>query len=212
MKNMSEYSFRDLAGHFFRMRFPNGRRFPDPDFDEYIAYGYIDVEAGITLEVIGGYDGKKLHRNPESSTKIRYDECIELEPYDDPNEEMLEVSNFIEENYTPDWIGPVRADERFDPYRDKAFPDDMLIPVNTIIDGKRITELLWMRPGTIHDNMLLGMSIEPGRVVPEGTVAAIVQVSDFVGDRKYTISAMTMEMIKYIAKSDDPQSFFRQLS
>ncbi len=211
MKIIAEYSFRDLVGHFFKMRFIDGRRLPDCDYDEYIIYGYIDVEAGITLEVIGGNKDGKLYRDPGSSTKIRYSEYIELEPYENPDKDMLNVADFIEENYTPDWIGPVREDERFDPYRDKVFPDDLLIPVNTIIDGERVHELLWIRPETIHRDMLLGMTIEPGRVIEQSTVAVIVQISDYIGGRKYTLSAMTMDMLKTIAKSDDPDSFFRVL-
>ncbi len=211
MKNILEYSFRDLVGHYFRMRFSNGRRLPDSDYDELITYGYIDVEAGITLEVIGGYKDGNLYRDPGSSTKIRYNEYIELEPYDDPDDEMIEVANFIEEHYTPDWIGPVRADERFDPYRDIVFPDDLLIPINTIIDGERVHELLWIRPETIHRDMLLGMTIEPGRVIEQSTVAVILQISDYIGGRKYTLSAMTMDMLKTIAKSDDHDSFLSEI-
>ena len=166
MKNITEYSFRDIAGHFLKMKFADGMNFLDPAFKEYVAYGYIDTEAGMTLEIIGGFKDGEIHRDPTSSNKVRFSDNILVEPYENPDEEMLEWAKIIEDNYTPDWIGPVRADEKYDPYRDKAFPDDMLIPINTIVDGERITELLWIRPGTIHEDMLLGMTIEPGRVIP----------------------------------------------
>ena len=85
MKNITEYNFRELVGQFVKMKFSDGRAFPDPDFEEYVAYGYVDLDAGMTFEVIGGYKDGKIYTNPTSSNKIRYSEDLELEPYDDPD-------------------------------------------------------------------------------------------------------------------------------
>ena len=211
MKLITEYSFRDILGHFVKIQFPKGRNFIDPECDEFIAYVYVDTEAGMTLEIIGGYKDGQVRRYPTSSNKVRYSDDIVLELYDNPDDEMLETAKFIEENYTPDWIGPVRDDERYDPYRDKVFPDDLLIPINTIIDGEREHELLWVRPVQIRDSNLLGITIEPGQVIENNSLVMIVEISDFIENRKFKISGMTLDMIKVVCESDDPQSFFRNL-
>jgi hypothetical protein len=209
MKNITEYNFRELVGQNVKMNFTDGRTFLDPDFEEYVAYGYVDLDAGMTFEVIGGYKDGKIYTDPTSSNKIRYSEDLELEPYDDPDEEMLGKAKFIEDNYTPEEILPFRSDERLDPYRDKVFPDDLLIPVNTITDGRRLHELLWVRPYTENQGMIMGMTIESGHIIKEHEVIAIVEISDFIEGRKFTFSAMTMDMIKAVCESDDPESFFR---
>jgi len=212
MKLITEYSFRDIVGHFVKMQFPKGRNaLIDPEYDEFIAYVYIDTEAGMTLEIIGGYKDGQVRRDPTSSNKVRYSDDIVLELYDNPDDEMLETAKFIEENYTPDWIGPVRENPMYDPYRDKAFPDDMLIPVHTLKeeDGELVNtaELLWVRPVLADGEKLFGITIEPGEFFEQETQVAVVRITS--GD--YKISAMTLEMLKAIVESDDPMSFFREV-
>ena len=211
MKPITEYSFRDIVGHFVKFRFPEGRNYIDPECEDFIAYVYIDIEAGMTLEIIGAYKNGNVVKDPESSNKLRYSDDIMLEPYDDPDDEMLETAAFIEENYTPDWIGPVRENPMYDPYRDKVYPDDLLIPIHSLIEenGKlvNIAELLWVHPVLLKDENLFGITIEPGKYFEQGTQVMIVRITS--GD--YKISAMTLDMVKKIATSDDPASFFREL-
>ena len=208
MKRITEYSFRDIVGHFVKMQFPNGRNHIDPECDDFIAYVYIDTEAGMTLEIIGGYKDGQVRRDPTSFNKLRYSDDIVLELYDEPDDEMIETAKFIEEHYTPDWIKPVRENPMYDPYRDKAFPDDMLIPVHSLVeeDGElvNIAELLWVRPVHLSGENLFGITIEPGKYFEQGTQVAIVRITS--GD--YKISAMTLEMLQTIVESDDPASFF----
>ena len=124
---------------------------------------------------------------------------------------MLEEAKFIEENYTPEWIGPVRENPVYDPYRDKAFPDDLLIPVHSLVEEEgellNVSELLWVRPIILDDDKLLGITIEPGKHFEQGTQVMIVRITD----GEYKISAMTFEMIKIIVESDNPEGFFRQM-
>ena len=211
MKPITEYSFRDIVGHFVKMQFPKGRNFIDPSCDDFIAYVYIDTEAGMTLEIIGACKAGQIIKDPTSSNKLRYSEDIMLELYDDPDEEMLDKARSIEENYTPDWIVPIRWDDMYDPYRDKAFPDDLLIPVVSLEekDGEYqgVSEPLWVRLVDIEDDKLFGITIEPGQFFDQGTTVLIVRVTS--GD--YKISAMTFEMVKAIVESDDPMSFFREV-
>ena len=211
MKPITEYSFREIVGHFVKMQFPQGRNFIDPECEDFIAYVYIDTEAGMTLEIIGAYKDGRVHMDPTSSNKLRYSDDIILELYDDPNEEMLETAEFIEESYTPDWIGPLRDDTAFDPYRDKVFPDDMLIPVHSLEekDGEYegIAELLWVRPIHAEGDKLFAVTIEPGKYFEQGTTVTIVRITS--GD--YKVSAMTLEMLKAIVESEDPASFFREV-
>lgn len=211
MKPIAEYHFREIVGEFVKMRFPGGRNFVNPDFEEFIAYVYIDTEAGMTLEIIGAYKDGQVIKDPTSSNKLRYSEDIMLELYDNSDEEMLDKARFIEENYTPDWIGPLRESAVIDPYRDKAFPDDMLIPVHSLEekDGeyRGIAELLWVRPIYSQDDKLFGITIESGKYFEQGTIVTIVRITS--GD--YKISAMTLEMMKTIVESDDPMSFFREV-
>ena len=211
MKLITEYSFRDIVGHFVKMRFPKGRNFIDPEFEEFIAYVYIDTEAGMTLEIIGGYKDGRVFRDPTSSNKLRYSDDIVMELYENPDAEMLEEAKFIEENYTPEWIGPVRENPVYDPYRDKAFPDDLLIPVHSLVEEEgellNVSELLWVRPIILDDDKLLGITIEPGKHFEQGTQVMIVRITD----GEYKISAMTFEMIKIIVESDNPEGFFRQM-
>lgn len=211
MKLITEYSFRDIVGHFVKVRFPKGRNFIDPEFEEFIAYVYIDTEAGMTLEIIGGYKDGRVFRDPTSSNKLRYSDDIVMELYENPDAEMLEEAKFIEENYTPEWIGPVRENPVYDPYRDKAFPDDLLIPVHSLVEEEgellNVSELLWVRPIILDDDKLLGITIEPGKHFEQGTQVMIVRITD----GEYKISAMTFEMIKIIVESDNPEGFFRQM-
>ena len=211
MKLITEYSFRDIVGHFVKVRFSKGRNFIDPEFEEFIAYVYIDTEAGMTLEIIGGYKDGRVFRDPTSSNKLRYSDDIVMELYENPDAEMLEEAKFIEENYTPEWIGPVRENPVYDPYRDKAFPDDLLIPVHSLVEEEgellNVSELLWVRPIILDDDKLLGITIEPGKHFEQGTQVMIVRITD----GEYKISAMTFEMIKIIVESDNPEGFFRQM-
>ncbi len=211
MKLITEYSFRDIVGHFVKMRFPKGRNYIDPEFEEFIAYVYIDTEAGMALEIIGGYKDGRVFRDPTSSNKLRYSDDIVMELYENPDAEMLEEAKFIEENYTPGWIGPIRENPVYDPYRDKAFPDDLLIPVHSLVEEEgellNVSELLWVRPIILDDDKLLGITIEPGKHFEQGTQVMIVRITD----GEYKISAMTFEMIKIIVESDNPEGFFRQM-
>ena len=222
MKSITEYSFRDIVGKFVKAHFPKGIRYFSmihsegerpklADFDEYIAYVYIDTSAGMTFEIIGGYSEGRIFKDPTSSNKVRYGDDIMLEIFDDPDEEMNDTAKFIEENYTPDWILPMRENTIYDPYRDKAFPDDLLIPIHSISeeDGMQfdVSELLWVRPNCLYEGNLIGETIESGKNFERGTQVLIVRITD----GNYKISAMTFEMIKIINESDNPAGYFKMV-
>ncbi len=175
MKQITEYNFRDIVGHFVKIRFPRGENPVNPEWDEFIAYVYIDTEAGMTLEIIGGYYDGKISKVINGSTKVRYGEGISLELYEKPDEEMLKTAKFIEDIYTPDWIGQIRNDPVYDPFRDKQYPDDMLLLVATFVDEKMDFERLWVRPVNVDQNdNVLGKTIEAGRTIAMGADVAIM--------------------------------------
>lgn len=211
MKPITEYNFREIVGHFVKLYYPQGKCFIDPNCEEYIAYVYIDMQIGITLEIIGGFMDGRIRKNESVSNKIRYSEDIILELYDNLDDEMLKTAEYIKENYTPDWIVPVRENPAFDPYRNKRFPDELHIPVHSLKeqDGKlmNISEVLRIHPVCTNEGHLYGTTKESGLYFERGTLVVVARITS--GEYKY--SAMTFEMTKTIAKSDDPASFFMEL-
>ena len=174
MKLISEYGFRELIGHFFKMNFPKGKNFIDRNCEDFLVYVYIDPETGINLEIIGEFIDGKAELFRIISHKLRYSDDFMLEAYGNTDNETLEQGKTIEKQYTPDWIVPVRENTLYDPYRDKIFPDDMLLMIATIYEGKLEFESLWVRPVMVSDDNVFCETIENGKILPKGTQAAVM--------------------------------------
>lgn len=197
MKPITEYGFRQITGRFVILEAENPHII-DPGYDLFVAYGYIDMEAGISFRIYGGYKDENIDPFQTKSITIRYSPDIRLDLrldlYDSLTEEMREFARNIEEIYTPDWIIPIRKNTEIDKVRSEQFPDDMLIPAQTINDGKRVGEYLWFRPTETVDNYLVAESLEDGKYISMGEEVAVFVVS---GKDEYSVIATTNDWLEW---------------
>ena len=195
MKSIAAYSFRDIVGHFVKLFLSNNRNAIDPRFDEFVAYCYIDTDAGMTFQIMGGLKDGKVYKKPGHSIKLRYDDGLLLELYNYPDDDMRREAESIENIFTPKWIGRVRDNRLYDTYRDRRFPDDMIITVSTMLSDGRFDETLWVRPVCLtKNNNLIARTIEPGRAIDNGTAMIIMQIR--TGNCE--ITGMTIEVLEFV--------------
>ena len=197
MKPITEYDFREIADRFVVLNIPNYLA-PSLECKNYIAYCYIDIERGISFVLYGEYKDGNVYEIKNGMTTLRYSKELNLEIYNSPNEKMTQYATRMKELYTmPDWINDVRANTKYDPYRDKAFPDDMILTIRTPKDNSgtnfdQIEEVLWVRPISILDNgELIGITIEDGSYIKNNTMVWIWENVD----ENHSIVAVTTDWI-----------------
>jgi len=201
MKKITDFSFRDIVGKYVLIS--DERKMIDRDlgYEEYVAYCYIDVDRGISFKVYAGIKDGNIdfiyYDNPYSTKSItlRYSAVGKLEVYNSVTADMEKQASEIESIYTPEWIVKtgIRDDLDFDPFRDKVYPDDLLIPVHTLKNGKQIREDLWVRPTRIYEHRLVGKTIESGKVISCGEELAILKS----GEEKCPVFGVTAEWLQY---------------
>ena len=199
MKPISEYNFREIVGKFVILQVDNPQAI-DPNYDLFVAYCYIDMDVGISFKIYGGYTNNKIDTFSTKAITLRYFENIKLDLYELITDEMKEYSKNIENIYTPNWILSVREKTFLDEIRSKQFPDDILVPCRTIIDGKQVEELLWIRPTEIFDNYLIAKSIEDGKNILKGEEVAVFTIPN---NNDFLIIAATNEWLELFNKNNN---------
>jgi hypothetical protein len=170
----SDLSFRDLYHRFALVDFPV-ERLADmvdvpADADGALVYGYVDVEAGLSLELLAPAcvaTGAVFHDqsfaiaqnkrvtvrsgsvSPAARVVFLDDQADDLAKRYDQHLDMIRTYF----DGTPD-IQRVRAIEELDPLRNRDYPDDVLVYL--VSDGLP-TEGVWFRLlGSTDDGMLIG--------------------------------------------------------
>jgi len=207
MKPITEYNFREIMDRFVIINIPNVENL-DLEYENYVAYCYIDTENGISFSVYGGYKDGNIYKMNNGLLIIRYSDSFKLEIYNSPTEEMNQRASQMKELYTmSDWIEKVRLDTRYDRYRDNAFPDDMLLIVRTPKDASydnydQIEEVLWTRPISILNNGdLIGITIEDGAYIKKNSIVWIWENTD----EDNTIVAVTEDWINMLNKYSEKE-------
>lgn len=172
MKLISEYNFREITDNFVIIE--NTLRSIIPDFDSLVTYCYIDIEAGISFKVYGGYKDGEIVKLDLSSTTIRYSDDMKVEVLTEVTDKMKGFAQLIEIIYNPNWIKEIRAMTEYDQYRDAQYPDDMLMDIFTMSEGTLKFETLWVRPIDITNDNVFVKNIEAGELIPENTDIALI--------------------------------------
>lgn len=199
MKPISEYNFREIVGKLVKLTVKNPNVI-DPDYNIFVGLCYVDMEAGISFRIYGGIKDGEFSKLNGLSVTLRYSEDISLELYETADEEMIEGSRFDLSIYHPYWIEEMRNDTDYDPFRSKQFPDDLLLPTQTIVDNKAVGEYLWIRPVKMGKDCVIGTTIENGNIIPIDTKVAIYKNSM---DDKYPIIAVTNSWLQYLISKND---------
>jgi len=199
MKPIGEYNFREIVGKFVILQVDNPQII-DPNYDLFIAYCYIDMEAGISFSVYGGYKEEQIDIFKTKTIIIRYSENIKLKIYELITDEMKEYAENIENIYTPDWITSIRNNKDLDKVRSEQFPDDILVPCQTVVDDKQVGEYLWVRPIGISDDFLIAKSIEDGEKISKNEEFIVLIDPD---RNDFSIIAVTSEWVELFDKENN---------
>jgi hypothetical protein len=199
MKPISEYNFREIVGKQVKLTIKNPSII-DPDYDVFVGLCYADIEAGISFHIYGGIKDEEFALLNSCIATLRYSDDINLELYKITDEGILDSDlNFLS-IYHPYWIKKMRDDTDYDPFRSKQFPDDLLLPTQTIIDNKAVGEYLWIRPVKMGEDCVIGTTIENGNIIPIDTKVAIYKN---LMDDKYPIIAVTNSWLQYLISKND---------
>lgn len=202
MKPISEYNFREIVGEYLIVENTS----IDPNHNKYIGYCYIDTEAGISIRIVGKYIEEEhvVELSVDKLYIFRYDSDMMIEIFNGTNEALDAIKDNIDAIYMRTGIESLRDNIEYDPYRDKQFPDDMLLVVATLIENNIEFELLWVRPLEINENgNVFGQTIEGGRIISEGTNIAIMN-SKILGGKEIfdlpNIIAIDQNVANYLAE------------
>lgn len=200
MKPISEYNFREIMDNFVILDTSDYQN-SFLEYKTYIAYCYIDIEKGVSFSLYGRYEDGNIFEMKDHIVTLRYSEKLNLEIYNSLDEKMVQYAARMKELYTmPDWIDDVRKDARYDRYRDKAFPDDMLLSIrtpknNTDNNFDQIEEALWVRPISMLDNgELIGITIEDGKYIEKNSMVWIWENVD----ENHSIVGVTTDWINML--------------
>ncbi|RHS34618.1 SseB family protein [Coprobacillus sp. AF09-1A] len=166
----NESNFRAFYHRFYALRLSEEKR---PLIDKFpgaskanamIVYGYIDHEAGMTLEVLAGANLKegsinyyKPSNTRRSIIRIKEVENDELFYLDDSDGKLAdfyaEKISVVEEYKASEDIEKTRCMEFLDASRDTCCVDDVLVYL--FVDGKK-TEGCWVRIEGLGDHHFIG--------------------------------------------------------
>ncbi len=160
--NLEDISFREIENRFLLVKNVDARTLMVMDKMGYhvrqddnaiVVYGYIDMEAGISFELLCAacvyMDGAVSlePRNNSATMKLRYKSFTgEVVPYPDPGQmaPFRDIALQIKRNYIASSdIMALRKIEALDPYRAPGFPDDIMVIF--MKKGCR-NEGIWCRP------------------------------------------------------------------
>lgn len=175
MKPITQFNFREIVGQFIMVKIDNF----NPDYQYYVGYCYIDPQFGISVRICGAVVEDGIKEIPDGIITVRCTENMDVEIYNNITEDMHRIAEAINELYVPDWIIAVRAKEEYDPYRDRIYVDDLLIPIGTYTNKEIQFEPLWIKPYAIINGTLYGKTIESGKVVEKDTEVAIMDRASF---------------------------------
>lgn len=201
MKPISEYNFREIVGQFVMLRGIS----IDPAYDEYLAYCYVDQEKGMSFRILGMYSLKDSKVIVDEVIILRYNTDIQLEIFNCPGDSLLKIAKEIDQNYTTDIINTIRDIPKYDPYRDKIFPDDLFLLTFISVNDEIKVEPLWIRPFEKRDENIYGKIIEQGTNIPKETQVVIVDRELFFKDQNKNIPsvfALTLDAMEKLLKED----------
>ena len=184
MKSIAEYNFRDIVGKYVVLQF----KFLVPGHEFFVAYCYIDndenkdVEAydAITLSVLGTYDNEEYERLISQRITLTYCNELMIELYDrELNPDMRKWKRQIDRAYKPSSIlKELRDCTYIDPYRDKARPDWLNIPVITRFGSDVCEEKLPVKLLELTGESMVGMVIKEGYRISAYELVVICRVVD----------------------------------
>jgi len=183
MKPISEYNFRDIVGKFVMI----SGVVINPDFTEYLAYCYIDEEKGLSFKILGMYSAEDSKVVVDEIIILRYNNDIQLELFSATNETLLNEAKRVDDIYTSEDLKKIRNIERYDPYRDNVFPDDLLLLSFITQDDEIKSEPIWIHTNRILDDNVYGVTIEDGKYFSKDTEVAIINKELLFGNAQVNI-------------------------
>ncbi|MCR5738224.1 MAG: hypothetical protein K6G43_00230 [Lachnospiraceae bacterium] len=176
MRSIKEYNFRDIIGRYFILRLTgkDGRA----KGDKFLAYCYIDPIRGISFYFVANLtqdewidDDAYEHIYRNKILHLHYHNDLKLEVYQDQiTDKMNRLSAMIDESVHYSFLDRIRSITEFDPYRNIAFPDDLMLPVLLTQDGKEIVEKNWIRMVPVKEGeKLIGLTVKRGEKIRYNT-------------------------------------------
>lgn len=194
MKPISEYNFREIVGKYVRFKITDPSII-DPNYDEFMAFCYADIDQGISLNVWGGIKNNEFYISHNCGVTLRYSDDIVLDMYEMTDENIMQYDLAVYERHTPYWIEKIREDTDYDLFRSKQFPDDLLLPTQTIINNENVGESIWIRPCRIKEDCLIGRTIEEGNIIH---INEEVFIFKNLKDDRFPIIAVTNSWLNYL--------------
>lgn len=167
---ITELNFRQLADNYVLFSDINEKEmllckqdFPYEEGDNVLlTYGYIDVEAGLSFEVLAFgqklQDGSIIYRegNPTVTVKLRYREDMDVETveYDERFDAFQETIDMLDQFYgASSQLNMIRQEQSFDEFRYNSHPDDVNV---LMIAGESASERVWVRTRGLVDGVVIG--------------------------------------------------------
>ena len=203
MKPISEYNFREIVGHFTLIQ----GVIIDPQYDKYLGYCYIDQGEGISFRILSMINDNSVKDTYDEFVILRYNKEIELDIYEPSDTIVRSLTNKIDEIYKSNINSFYRDKREYDPYRDKVFPDDLLLLTFITVNDKIESEPIWIRPSkTIEDNVI-GITIEDGKYIHRNTQVIILNKEVIFkndnGESIPSIFAATFDVLEKIVKEEN---------
>lgn len=190
LKSLGKMSFREIAGSVVYARSAkaavNGEWAKEnPEYPDYVAYGYIDCECGLSLHVLGSAriaDGATdyLHDFEDRAFTLRFGgiesvECAQV--VDSALSEFAERISFVREGYGMDdpQLCELRGIDILDQFRHPQYPDD--VKALLFKEGVGGVEQVWLRTCAVDENKIFAsllnepsadFGVHEGDVLPIG--------------------------------------------
>lgn len=170
MKKISEYNLNEVLNKFVTIVTPTSLKPFVGDQTKVMAFCFIGTAGDLCFQIMDDRIAQDI--------LLKYDESFEVEVVDistvsqDKIHKSERILDFSTAAVSP-FLIELRKLEELDGFRDKHFPDDILVPTYTNIPDNKM-QLVWMRPSDIEQDVIVATAIESRESVAKGDMLCLV--------------------------------------
>ena len=170
MRKISEYNLNEVLNKFVAIATPTSLKPFVGDQTKVMAFCFIGTAGDLCFQI--------MDDNIAQDILLKYDESFEVEVVDmsavsqDKINKSERILKFSTTGISP-FLIELRKVEMLDAFRDKRFPDDMLIPTYTNIPDNGM-QLVWMKPMSVEQDVIVATAIESRENVMRGDILCLV--------------------------------------